>query len=141
MPPAFADPCFHNPLPAPLPLFLITPINPRYMNVLVLTSNSLSSGIPVFYGRFIFFFHYSNYPEKHSNKSIFFFKSRIRCLFLLCICSAAPHRQHILRPPAPSLPSSWYLSDLMRRDRYHIVLYVHKNKRLGWKPNTKYVLR
>lgn len=52
--PAFADPCLHNPLPAPLPLFFITPINPRYMNILVIISNSLSSGIPDLYGHFIF---------------------------------------------------------------------------------------
>lgn len=55
MPPVPADPCLHNPLPAPLPPFLITPINPRYLNVLVLIPNSLPSGIPDLYGHFIFF--------------------------------------------------------------------------------------
>lgn len=59
-------------------------------------------------------------------------------LYLLCSTSQT---DHTFNPLAPSLPSSWYLSDSMRRDRYHIVLYAQKNKCLGWKPNTKYVLR
>lgn len=60
---------------------------------------------------------------------------------MLCIQAAAPRWQdHILCLLAASVPLS-YVSESMWRDRYHIVHYVQKNKRLGWKPNTKYVLR
>lgn len=90
---------------------------------------------------FLFFFRFKTKNNKSAHKKSIFHDFHIRTHMYVFKLQHPTGRPLIFCLLATSPPLSWYLSDSMWRDRYHIVHYVQKNKRLGWKPNTKYVLR